>query len=114
MSSLRPAVAAGLRASLVVALATVDRLATDGSEWDFGGHAATIAGDADHGSIAATAVAIAGRLSFVAAILASFRLVGEATLGVKGLLVLGEHELFCALDAIQILVIEVVHGTLIS
>src|SRR5579859_7811196 len=103
-----------LRAALVVAIATVHGLAADRSEGNFGRDAAAVACHADHGALAATAVAVAGHLSFVAAILTALGLIRETALCVKCLFVLAENELLAAVGAVQSLVIECIHEPLIS
>src|SRR5213593_1375262 len=109
-----PARRARLGAALVVAIAAVDRLATDRSEWHLGGHAAAVAGDADHRALAGSAVAFARHLALVTAVLAALRFVCKTTFCVERLFILAEHELLSAISTIEGLVIKRIHEPLIS
>jgi hypothetical protein len=112
--ALCPAVWSRLGTTLVVAVAAVDRLATDRSERDFSGNTAAIAGDAHHLPFTSATISVAGHFSFVAAVLASLRLVREAPLSIESLFVLAEHELSAAIGTIEGFVVESVHEPLIS
>src|SRR5205085_474132 len=109
-----PGRGAGLGTAGVVAIAAIDRLSAHGRERNFGGDSAAVAGHADHGALAGSAVAFAGGLSLVAAVLATLRFVREATLCVEGLLVLAEQELASTVCTIESFIVECVHETLIS
>src|SRR6266513_2302837 len=97
-----------------LAIAALNRLSADRGERHFGGHAASVAGEADHCALAESAVAFARHLALVAAILAALRLIGETTFCVERLLVFAEHELLSAVSTVQILIIECVYEALIS
>ena len=114
--ALRPARrAAAVRAALVVALAAVDRLPAHRSEGNFGRHTTGVARDAHHLARAAFAtVAVTGGFSFIAAVLATLRLVRESALCIKRLFIPAENELLAAVCAVEGLVVECVHETLIS
>ena len=103
---LRPAGRAGVRPSLVVAIAAIDRLTAHGRERDFG----RVTRHADHLAVTASAVSVAGSLPLVSAVLTALRLVGETALGIKRLLVLRENELRSAVRAVERLIVESVHG----
>src|SRR5437016_3174404 len=109
-----PGAGARIGAALVVAIAAVHRLSADRSERDLGGHAAAVAGHADHLPVAASAVPLARSLPLVTAVLASLRLIGESTLCVEGLFVLAEKELAAAVCTVERFVVESVHEPLIS
>ena len=96
---------------MVIAIAAVNRFATDWRKRNFGGHAAAIAGDADHRALARSAIAFAGGFPFIAAVLAALRFVCETTFCVERLFILAEYELLSAVSAIQILVIKRVHDS---
>src|SRR5881409_1786804 len=106
-----PARRARLGAALVVAIAAVDRLATDRSERHLGGHAAA---DADHRALAGSAVAFARHLALVTAVLAALRFVCKTTFCVERLFILAKHELLSAISTIEGLVIKRIYEPLIS
>jgi hypothetical protein len=112
--ALCPTVRSRLGTALVVAVAAVHWLSTDGSERNLGGDTAAIAGDAHHLPLTPATISIAGHFSFITAVLASFRLVREASLSIEGLFVLAEHELPSAVGTIEGFVVESVHEPLIS
>ena len=70
--------------------------------------------DLDHLALARSAVAFARGLPFIAAVLATFRFVGESTLCIEGLLVFAEQELASTVCTIQCFIVERIHETLIS
>src|SRR6266581_672203 len=107
-----PARGAAGRTALVVAFAAVHGLAADGGERNFRRHAAAIASDADHLALARSAVAVAGHLPLVAAVLAPLRFVRETTLCVKSLFVLAENEILTTVDTSESLVVERIHEPL--
>ncbi len=84
------------------------------SERNLGRDTAAIAGDAHHLPLTPTAISVTGHFSFITAVLASFRLVREASLSIEGLFVLAEHELPSAIGTIEGFVVESVHEPLIS
>jgi len=113
-NALCPTVWSRLGAALVVAVAAVHRLTADGSERNLGRDTAAIAGDAHHLPLTPTAISVTGHFSFITAVLASFRLVREASLSIEGLFVLAEHELPSAIGTIEGFVVESVHEPLIT
>jgi hypothetical protein len=109
-----PAGRAGLGAALVVAIAAIDRLTTHRCERNLGSNTTTVAGDANHRSLAGSTVAFAGGLPFVAAVLAALRFVCETTFCVECLFIFAEYEFLSAVSTVERFVIKRVHEAMIS
>ena len=102
--SLCPAGRTGRGTALVIAVAAIDRLPADGGEWNFRSDTAAVTRHADHLTLTAAAISVAGHLPLVSAVLAALRFVRKATFGVESLFVLTEHELLATIGTIEIFI----------